>query len=179
MSAQDDQVRSLLRKDTRYKRLKSTFDTSDLFQIPFDEYKDELKMLHKTRMIHKLSPGHPNFVKNLTEAAIKDTTNRHRYSEILVSATEAHVSLGKMIEAFESYFLVRYSQDMKHIRTKEERKAFIKAVMNKFHEYLNDTHELITILKIYLEDIDKASFTVKHLIDAFQILAKRDYTEIG
>lgn len=176
MSAQIDNLRSKLVKDKRYKKLKATFSTSDLFQIPFDEYKDELKTLHKLRTVHKLKVNHPNFGRNLSEAAIKDSANRHRYSEILVVAIEANTTLSKMLESFESYFLIRYAQDIKILRTKEERKSFIKAVMSKMHRYLDDTDELIRIIRILIEDIDKTGYTLKHLVDAYAIYAKRDYT---
>ncbi|SBV38470.1 hypothetical protein BN7874_265 [Phage NCTB] len=179
MSAEISKIRKILKSDTRYKRLKSTFDTSDLFQLPFDDLKDELKTLHRMRKIHKLKVGHPNFVQHLSEAAIRDTTNRHRYSEILVSCTEANTSLAKMIESFESYFLIKYAHELKPLRTKEERKNFIKAVMDKMHRYLDDTDELIKITRILIEDIDKASFTVKHLVDAFTIISKRDHVNIN
>lgn len=179
MSAKVDHLRTVLRKDKRYKRLKNSFDTSDLYQIPFDEYKQEIRNLHKMRLIHKLSISSPVFAKSLGEAAIKDTTLRHRYTEILSIASEAHHTLSNVLESFEAYFLIKYSHELVSLRTKEERKNFIKAVMNTMNTYLEDTANLIKFTKIHIEDIDKAGYVIKNLVDAYALIAKRDYTNIS
>lgn len=174
MSAELDRLKKTLRKDPRYKRLKQMFTSSSLYKMPFDEYKDELRTLHKTRTIHKQSAGHPNFGHNIIEAAIKDQANRHRYTEILVMCTEAVNNLDKLLESFERYILTEYDADLKRFKTKDERRFFVSSVMHRFHEYKDECEELRQIVKLFIEDIDKAGFTVTNLVKAYDIIMRRE-----
>jgi hypothetical protein len=162
-------------KDKRYKRLADTFESRRMFSLPFDEYRDEIQTLHKSRKLHKLKGvGDPNFGKHLIEAAIGDQSKRHRYVEILTIVKDANSSLYKMLDSFESYYLIKHADRLRAIRTKDERKQFIRSVLNKFHKYLTETEQLIDILNIYIEDIDKAGYLVTNLVRAYETISKRD-----
>lgn len=175
MSVELDEARRALMKDKRYKRLLDTFESRRMFSLPFDDYRDECQTLHKSRKLHKLKGvGDPNFGKNLIEAAITDQAKRHRYAEILTIVKDANSSLFRLLESFESYYLIKHGDKLRAIRTKDERKQFIRAVLSKFHKYLAETEQLIDILNIYIEDIDKAGYLVSNLVRAYETISKRD-----
>jgi hypothetical protein len=45
-----------LRKDARYQRLKESFQTLPLFNMPVDQYHKDLDLYHKSRPIRNLNP---------------------------------------------------------------------------------------------------------------------------
>lgn len=174
MSSHSEQLKTFIRRDKRVKRLKSTFDSDRIYSIPFDEYRDEIAMLHRRRQIHKLSVGDPQFGRKLSEAAIEETAIRHRYTEILALCVEASQTLNAILERLEKYIMSQYADQLKHLRTKEERRAMIQSVMNVFYTYMKQTETMVSVLRLHIEDIDKTGYTVTNLVKAYSIIATPD-----
>lgn len=174
MSAQTERLKDLIRRDKRVKRVKSAFDNERIYSIPFDEYKDEIKMLHRRRKIHTLSIGSPTFGRELSGAAIEETAIRHRYTEIMGMCVEGNETLKSVLESLERYIMSSFSENLKFLKTKEERRGMIQSILAPFYKYLNQTDTIIKILRLHIEDIDKTGYTVTNLVKAYEIIAKPD-----
>lgn len=174
MSAKAEQLKKIIRSDDRVKRVKKAFDQERIYSIPFDEYKDEIKMLHQRRKVHRLSVGDPQFGAKMSEAAIEETAIRHRYTEILAMCVEANQTLDSVLEGLEKYIMSKYAEQLKYLSTKDERRSMVQSIMNTFYKYLNQTETMIQILRLHIEDIDKTGYTVTNLVKAYSIIAQPD-----
>ena len=167
-----ERIERLLKKDERYLRIKQSFRKLPQYSLPVEDYISEMKLLHKQRTLHKLDVASPNFARNLSSAATTDHSFRSRITEILVTCSSVRTNLAKTLESFEKYVLNQYNADLKSLRTKEERKAFVHTLMYKFHQYLIDVEALVEICKYYIDNIDKGGYMVRELVQAYSIVRK-------
>lgn len=171
-----DRVQRKLLKDERYLRIAEAFRKFPHFRLPFDEFKDELSLMHKQRTLGTLKAGSPNFVKKLHNSIINDHAFRSRATEILTECAKVRSSLSKMLEAFENYVTHEYSNDLKSLRTKDERKTFIRVALEAFYTYLTDAEEMVEICRLYIDNIDKGGYAVRELVESLKIISKFDPT---
>lgn len=167
-----DSLKRTIRRDQRVKRLKQAFDDLPQYRLPFDDLKKEMRLLHSQRKLHRLSPDSPNFIHELSEAALIDHGFRSRITEILVAGLEAKSNLAKTLKALTEYLIQEYATSMVKLRTKDERKQFIDSILNKFHSYLSNVEVLVDICRTYIDNIDKGGYTIRELNAAYQTLRK-------
>lgn len=167
-----DRVQRLIKKDVKLIRFKKAFSTLPQYRIDFEELQGEMKNLHRMRKLHSLKSDDPNFVRKISDAAITDHSFRSRLTEILVVGYEASANLNKTLNSLTDYLLSEYANDLAKLRTKEERKQFIGSILDNFYDYLRDAELLITIVKAYIDNIDKGGYTVKELVQAHQVIRK-------
>lgn len=167
-----ERVERILQKDERYKRIRKSFRTLPQYSLCFDDLREELKILHSQRKLHKLEVVNPNFVKHLSDAATTDHSFRSRITEILVLCSSVRTSLSKTLDGFEKYVLNEYAADLRSISTKDERRHFVQGVMQDFYSYLYDVEQLVEICKYYIDNIDKGGYMVKELVQAFTVIRK-------
>lgn len=169
-----ERLSRIIKKDERFDRLKTSFTKLPQYSLPFDEYKEELKLMHKQRKLHGVDARSPKFVRSISDAAITDHAFRSRITEILVECASVNNSLSKTLHAFERYALYQYASDLKGLSTKDERKAFIEGLLSKFYSYLSDVEEMVQICRYYIDNIDKGGYVVRELVEAHKILSKFD-----
>lgn len=167
-----ERVERILKKDERYKRIRDSFRKLPQYSLPFEDYVAEMKLLHSERTLHKLDISSPNFAKQLGKAATTDHSFRSRITEILVTCSSVRTNLSKTLDSFEKYVMNQYNADLKPLRTKDERKAFVHSLMYTFHQYLNDVESLVEICKYYIDNIDKGGYMVRELVQAYSTVRK-------
>lgn len=167
-----ERVKRILKKDPKLLRLKKTFQDLPQYNLDFDDLKQEMKHLHSSRKLHSLEVNNPNFVRNLSKAAIVDHSFRTRLTEIQVMGLEATTLLSKTLNSMVDYLTNEYANDLSKLRTKEERKQFVVGIMEPYYEYLIDADQLLQICKSYIDNIDKGGFMITQLVNAHQVIRK-------
>ena len=163
------QVRGILRSDDRFVRIETAFKKLPQYNIPLDAYRRELRSLHVGRKFSKLKANDPNFLRHLSEALINDQSYRSRIVEMLTEVGESYRQFSRTLTVLRDYLIVHYNNHLKSVGTKGERQQFVESVMRKFYEYVGDLDSFQQEAKLVTDDIDKASFAMKHLIDAYAI----------
>ena len=158
-----------IRKDSRVRTLKSHFDNLPHFQIPFDEYRTELRDIFGMRTFRRVNQEDPNFLNKLIEAAYTDSNVNSRASEIAMMVRQAIGSLEKSLSRLRDYLLLEYSEDLRLISTKQERKDFIESIFRIFYEYLDTAQVFYEEIQILLTDLRQAGYSIKAIIEAARL----------
>lgn len=161
-------------EDSRYKKFKRNFETSDYFNLPFKTIEDELSLLHSTRPSRKLKElkHSPGYIEHVLNALMTDLSNRSRFTEILVACINAEHRLKDGLQALTDYIQVEYATELSRWRTKDERKSFLTVVLRPFYRYLDQVQLLKMKLELIIADIDKAGYFLKDAIQALELISK-------
>ena len=166
----------MLRRDKRYLRLKESFDTLPLFNMPIDQYHKDIDMYHKSRPIRNLNPANPKIVDQLLRASIDDQGYRSRVVAIIMECVRASASLESAVDAYKEYVLVHYSEDLKSLRTKEERMMVIKTAVGSFQKYINKVQVLRDCCDLLVKDIDQGAWSLKLSVQTLELHSQREMT---
>ena len=171
-----DAVITRLKKDSRYRRLSKVFAEHPLYHIPFSAWKEEIERLHKTRNVRFLRPDESKFVARLIDSSVQDQAYRSRLVEMRVTCSRVQHQLKKGLTALEEYYLVAYASDISIVRTKEERSKIIRMTLRKFNDFLTEIAIIEDMSKLVIEDIDKAAWSMKLAVAAFEVHNKPEST---
>jgi hypothetical protein len=160
---------NVMRQDVKYKRLKSTFATHENFRLPLESLMDELKLAHSQRSVRTLNPTDPRFVDNVIEANLKDQAVRSRTTEIIIRCVRAHTLLANSVESLKYHLLISYSNDLKSFRTVAERAQIVNMTLKRFDTFLTDVMVLKDSAQLVVNDIDKASWALKSVLQAMEL----------
>lgn len=171
-----DELVSRIKSDDKYKRLYKIFSQNDLYNIPFQAWRDEVERIHKTRGIRILRQESGKFLDKVIDASIEDQANRSRLCELRLKCVRAEGALLEGVDALEEYLLLRYSSEMGAIRTKDERNKVINLALRRFQKFLKEIKTLMDMTEIVISDIDKAAFSLQRIITAFELHSKPERT---
>lgn len=157
-----------IRQDPKYKRLKRALEELPVFRVPLEEITDELKFIQSSRKIRALRVSNPKFHTELIEAVLLDQSNRSRITEILIDCTAARSSIDRAITSFKDYALIEYCDLLKMFSTKAERLTFVEGVLRTFITFIQRIEELERKCRYVIEDIDKAGYSTKHIVDVWK-----------
>ncbi len=138
----------------------------------FDNYVSEMESLHAGRASRNLHLKSPS-PKRLIDAAAQDSSYRSRCVEIMLTVLRAQRMLNASIEATTNHLVAKYSSEIPG-STKGEREQYIKAILSSAYEKLSDLERITEAAEYLIEDIDKASFALKHQIDAVSLILTRE-----
>ncbi len=162
-------VISTMRKDPKYKRLKETFSTHETFRLPLDDLMLELTGLHRSRKVRILNPTDPEFVAKVVESVLNDQAIRSRTTEILIRCVRAHALLSHSVEGLKYHLLTTYADSLKTYRTKDERAQIVNSTLRTFEKFLSDVLTLKESAQLVVNDIDKASWSLKSVLSALEL----------
>lgn len=168
-------LKKKIRSDERYKGVRKLFKTSEIFQLPLDEYRTEVRGLFKLRKIRSLSVNGSKALDRLAEAIVQDQSYRSRMTEIQAHLTESHRTLHDLLERFHHYATAEYARDLKAMGALKERSSAIVAILDPYLKYAQNTKLLMEEIDTYIKDIDKAGFAFKSLVDTLGLLTQREY----
>lgn len=180
MSSSPDvkRIKKKIKKDERFKQLKENLD-SPRFNIPFDTWRKELKFNHSQRTLTKLKTSDPKFGKRVIKGAQREVSTRSRAVEMKVMCTEIERSLKSALNYFEDYLLLEYASDLKYFSTVKERQKFIQALLRPFQEHLDKVISMNAEISLYVEDIDKAGYALKSMVDVYVTIFKNEGRVVG
>lgn len=168
-----EHVRRLVKRDSKYKKFKQNVESNPNLQIPFEELHEELERLHKTRSLRSLNRKDKNFTSSLVDAMIQDQRTRSRCTEILAACIAITGGYQETLTNLRDYLLLEYGGRMSTGRTtKEERRQFMENVLRPFFRYIHKVEQLREHAKYVVEDIDKAGYTFRNLVEAVKMLGK-------
>lgn len=165
-----------MKKDAKFKRLRTAFDTLPMYQLPIETLITEIESSHKIRKIRRLNPEDPKFVDALIQANVNDQATRSRMTEIMMTCIRASTTLEAALEALSNHLLITYSEQLRGFRTKEERKKVIDIALSSFTKYVSKVITLRDLAQFVVNDIDKGNWSLRLTVDALKIdRAKESY----
>jgi hypothetical protein len=167
--AQINSVVAQMRKDVKFKRLKTTFATHENFRLPLESLMDEIKLAHQQRVVRRLNTTDPNFVDRVIEAHLNDQAVRSRTTEIIIRCVRAHTLLLNAVESLRYHLLIVFSDELKSFRTIAERAQVVNMAIRTFESFLTDVSVLKESAQLVVGDIDKAAWALKSVITAMEM----------
>ena len=166
-------LRRIIKKDKRYQQFLEGFRGNPAYQIPFDEYHEELQRLHTTRLTRELKRKRSrSFPEKVCEAMLQDQATRSRCAEILGTCTKITTAMERTLSKLRDYLMSEYGDKMKMVGAQAERKAFVEAIMREFYDFFDEVKTLEKASLIVIEDIDKANYMFKNLVAIIQVLSR-------
>lgn len=165
-------VRSLVRADQKYKRFKKAAQSNPNLVLPFEDLHDELRRLHSTRQVRVLSRRDVDFTATVIDAMLQDQSTRSRCTEILASCISISGTFAETLNNLRDYLMLEYGGNIGTRTTKEERKQFMVSLLRPFYRYLHDVSQLQEHARYVIDDIDKAGFTYRNLIEGIKLLGR-------
>jgi hypothetical protein len=159
----------VLKSDSKYKRLYTTFSTHENFTLPLEDFYEELRTGHKLRKVRKLNSTDPNFVDKLITAVLNDQSLRSRTTEILIQCSRSHALMEEAVTKLRYHLLLSYGEELVGFRTKEERLQIVNMALSPFNTFLSEASTLKESCLLLTADIDKAAWALKSLVEAFKI----------
>lgn len=173
MTSQLKALKKEIKSCTRYKKLKNVLSDPDVeqYNIPFDEYINEVKMRFSSRKFRRIDAAAATVLEDICAATVEDANFRSRLTEMLVVSSQAKKSISVLLDRFEAYILMQYSGKMRAaLPTKEERKNFVRSILEDFYSYLLDVEAFVEQINLVVVDIDKANYAVKNMVEAQRLI---------
>lgn len=163
----DEALKEVLVDDREFKIYKRIVEQIKAESDPEDLAR-ESKRLHSGRKSRTLTktPG-PDAV---LEASFQDSANRSRLTQIRVDLTNQEGVLAEALEAIRAHIVFKYEHLLPGLRTKGDRAAHLNQYLKRGVNLRNKTLTLISIIDLYIKDIDQMSFTLKHAIDVIEMI---------
>lgn len=140
----------------------------------FTELTKEIENMHKARPSRQLYM-HVINVDTIIDANLQDISYRSRCVEIITIVIKENRLLDSAIDSTYNYILTTYNEDLSEgIRTKSERDAVVKSILQDGYEQTKQMEVLIKIAEKVVEDIDKTSWGFKNLIELLKLKTQRE-----
>lgn len=168
-----DLLRRMVKRDDKYKRFKKAATTNPNLQLPFEDLHEELERMQRTRGVRSLNRKDKNFTGSVIDAMLQDQAYRSRCTEILASCISIDGGFQETLVNLRDYLLLEYGARISRGRTtKEERRQFMENVLRPFFRYLHRVDQLKSHAKYLIDDIDKAGYTYRNLVESIKLLGK-------
>ena len=104
---------------------------------------------------------------------LQDQAYRSRCTEILASCISIDGGFQETLVNLRDYLLLEYGARISRGRTtKDERRQFMENVLRPFFRYLHRVDQLKSHAKYLIDDIDKAGYTYRNLVESIKLLGK-------
>lgn len=166
-------LRKKIKGSKRYLKLREILEDNEIeqYNIPVETYLSEAKQRFFARKFRKLDANSVRILDELTAAGMEDSALRSRLTEMLVLCEQAKKSIGGLLDRYENAALIEHGTSLRRIvTTKEERKEFIRGILEDYISYLRDVETFSEQLKLLITDIDKAGYQMKNIIDAQRLV---------
>lgn len=163
-----------INKDERIKRLHKAFGELPQYNLPDKEMIEEIQDLHTLRKTRQLNRKSKSFVTDIIEAMLDDGSKRSRLVEITSVCFKTIHQLRNALDDLEGYILYTYGSQMNQLRTKNEREQFVyHHILKPFHKYVKKIERVYESAKLVIEDIDKAGYNYRNLVEAVKLLTSK------
>lgn len=171
-------LRRIIKKDKKFIRFREAYEGNPAFNIDFEDFHEELKRLHETRSTRHLKRKSKGFTEDVIDGMLQDQATRSRVAEILGQCVKISSSVEKTLNNLRDYLLSEFSTQLKRLGAQTERKMFIESVMSSFYEYVSDVQTLEKSCRLIVDDIDKAGYTYRNLVEAIKILSRPEQVSL-
>lgn len=163
-----------MKRDKKFKRLKESFDTLPLYQMPVQKLADEIETLHKTRLIRILNTEDSKFVDKIIKANTQDQSVRGRLTEIMMMGVRITTKLERAMKTLRYHLLITFTDELKSYRTKEERLQIVDMVLAPFDNYVTDISMLRESAQLCIKDIDQGNFSLDKTLRSLEMHTARE-----
>lgn len=136
----------------------------------------EIEMMQSIRVANKLDVSATNLVEQLISSSARDTAYRSRVAEILFKATRTKHLITSRINNLRDILNLQYKDLLYSVyRTQADRNMFLDQNMREFSTYSDSLTKLIESARIVVDDIDKAAWSLKLILEAVSVHKKAEY----
>lgn len=166
------QVLDKLQKDVRVIKFQNMLNSGN-FNVDTDSYIKELDSLHATRRVRNLSTKDVihNAQKKIISATVQNQAYRSRCVEIKMTCFKAEQLIQSHYDALADYLKVSYKKALSIYRTNAERDSVVANVLSDANYRLQQIQLVQSLCDIIIDDIDKASWSIRALTDVLKIAA--------
>lgn len=140
-------------------------------RLTVDEYIKEVLTTHSNRRIRTMTKING---RRLASASMQDQSFRSRYVQMRMEALEVRTLLDYAIDAMRGYLTTAHKERIVG-RTINERDSRIDNILKDGLLEIHRIDSLMDITREAIDDIDHASFTIKHTLDSLNVAVKGEY----
>ena len=113
--------------------------------------------------------------KEIIEADLQHAAYRSRAAEIRMLCYELSDVLDELISNATKYMMAQYANELKNsgFTTRDARQAATEHVLTQFIKRKRELDRVIEIAKLVIDDLDKASFNINHIIEVLKLSVSR------
>jgi hypothetical protein len=167
-----DRIRSKIKADPRFKKIRSIVKTNRVFNFSVVDYQEEAARMFKMRRFRDLDTDSATFIRDLNKAYSQDLSYRSRMTEMYVACNSARGYLNRLLSAFYDYAIMEYYSDLKSVGTAEERKRFLSSILRTQQDLIQSYDMVCEELDFYMKDIDKCGFGATSMANTQVMLSK-------
>lgn len=167
-------LRLAIKKDDKWARFQAVYKTA--YRPEFDKYIDEIQQLHRTRSIRVLGAQAAPSGKKVADAAMRDQSTRSRCVEICMDVTRSRNHLAITMNTVQSYLGAEYSQLLSDngVRAVTEKRSIVESLFGAAQRRLQELDSITEIADMVIKDVDQASFSIKHTVEALTVATQRE-----
>ncbi len=139
-------------------------------KLNIDRDRNEALSMHAGRTSRRLHGTKQYSPKSLIDASLNDLACRSRLVEVRVQCSIQIDLLHDAVKAMKHYISTEYNDEMKAYKTVAQRTAFLDRVVAASLVIESEGKALIKLLDDLINDIDKASYHLRLMIDALKLL---------
>lgn len=160
-----------IREESEYRKFKKILaKTKERLNI--DKDRTEALSMHAGRTSRRLYGTKQYSPKALIDASLNDLSVRSRLVEVRVQCSIHIDLLHDAIKAIKHYITTQYHTELAKFKTVGQRNALIDRVVNEALKAEGEGQALIKLLDDLINDIDKASFQLRNMIEGLKLLAE-------
>lgn len=166
---------SMIRKDRHVRKLR-TMLRSGSYNLNTVEWIRELEAMHAARLIRNIPASDvvQKFQTRFMRAVLQNQSNRSRAVEIRMRCFRVQSRLTRHLDRLAKLLLARYSEQLNRtLSTKAERDNLVRSAFSRADDLLQEITTTMQLADMFIADIDAASWTVKHIIDAMQLIQEK------
>ena len=165
--------KAILEKDDRVKAFRQA-TKSGQFSIDTTKRVEELEQLHSTRKIRSLQRKDLiQAQKNLSEVLLQNQSYRSRAVEIKEECFKTSFSLDEYLKKLRQYIKSQHAEMLKKVfSTVGEREAVLDNLLEDGIALKSNLQMVQAIADMIIDDLDKAYWTVKGIINVLEIGTK-------
>lgn len=168
------QLRKALKTDELWKRFRLIEKGAN--KPEFEAFIDELKRLHSTRSVRVLGAQSAPSGRKVADAAMRDQSVRSRCVEISMEITHSRNYLSIAMLTVKSHINATYGGVLLDagIRSITERRSMVESLFGKAERTLDSLDTITEIADMVIKDVDQASFSIKHTVEALSVATARE-----
>lgn len=164
-------LRKKLDADETFARYKRIIDNAN--RVNLEELLKEAVRLHSTRSVRSLSAKTSVGSKSLSKALSEDQSYRSRIVELIVQIRAEYNPLNVATLAIRDHLNSKYSREL-GVRTVAERESTWRKLTQKGSSRLEELSNAVETLEYVIEDIDKAGYALRNMVDLLQLTTKTE-----
>jgi c-di-GMP-related signal transduction protein len=168
-----EDLKSALKSDSEYRRYRSICSSVET-SLPYEALCEEIDQIQVARQVRTsaLSEMKP---RELLSVSMDEVSHRARLSEILVHSKRRRHDLGAVMDGMWNYIASEYHDELKDLRTKDERSTAITAALKKGYAHLASLDSLVDQCETAIKDIDQTSFSLSRIASLYELIIRKEH----